>query len=37
MEVPLYTFSNFFSEKIRLDISCESSARIHMKLQVLFS
>ena len=28
-----------FSEKIRLDISCESSAkqRIHMKLQALFS
>ena len=28
-----------FSEKIRLDISCESSARqrIHMKHQVLFS
>ena len=32
------TFS-FFSEKIRLDFSCESSARqrIHMKLQALFS
>ena len=29
----------FFSEKIRLDISCESSARhkIHMKLQALYS
>ena len=28
----------FFSEKIRLDISCESSAKqmIHMKFQVLF-
>ena len=32
-------FFIFFSEKIRLDISCESSARqrIHMKLQALFS
>ena len=32
------TFS-FFSEKIRLDISCESSARqrIHTKLQALFA
>ena len=29
----------FFSEKLRLDISCESSARqrIHMKHQALFS
>ena len=33
------TFSVFFSEKIRLDISCESFARqrIHIKLQALFS
>ena len=32
-------FSFFFSEKIRHDVSSESSARqrIHMKLQVLFS
>ena len=32
-------FFIFFSEKIRLDISCESFARqrIHMKLQALFS
>ena len=32
-------FFSFFSEKMRLDISCESSARqrIHMKLQALFS
>ena len=31
-------FFHCFSEKIRLDISCESSARqrIHMKHQVLF-
>ena len=34
-----YFFFFFFSEKIRLDISFESSARqrIHMKLQALFS
>ena len=32
-------FKKFFSEKIRLDILCESSARqkIHMKHQALFS
>ena len=31
-------FFGYFSEKIRLDISCESSARqrIHMKQQALF-
>ena len=31
-------YKYFFSEKIRLDISCESSAkqRIHMKHQALF-
>ena len=33
-----FLFLFFFSEKIRLDISCESSARqrIHRKLQALF-
>ena len=32
-------FFVYFSEKIKLDISCESSARqaIHMKCQILFS
>ena len=37
-DIFLYT-SSFFSEKIRPDILCESSARqrIHMKLQALFS
>ena len=32
-------FTFIFSKKIRLDVSCESSARqrIHMKYQVLFS
>ena len=40
--VPIKTAANtfsLFSEKIRLDISCESSARqmIHMKHQALFS
>ena len=34
-----WIFFHCLSEKIRLDISCESSARqrIHMNLQVLFS
>ena len=34
-----YFFFYCFSEKIRLDLSCESSAgqRIHMKYKVLFS
>ena len=30
-------FFNCFSEKTRLDVSSESSARIHTKNQVLFS
>ena len=30
-------FFHCFSEKIRLDVSSESSARIHMKNQALFS
>ena len=30
-------FFHCFSEKITLDISCESSARIHMKHHALFS
>ena len=36
----IYIFSFFFSEKIRFDVSSESSAarqRIHMKNQALFS
>ena len=34
-----YFFIPFFSEKIRINISCESSARqkIHMRHQALFS
>ena len=40
-DIHKYFFSLFFreTEKIRLDISCESSARqrIHIKHQVLFS
>ena len=38
-DIHLYIFFFFFSEKIRLDNSCESSARqrIHMDLQALFS
>ena len=32
-----FFFYFYLSKKIRLDISCESSARINMKYQVLFS
>ena len=37
--VNILFFYYYFSEKIRLDISCESSARqmIHMKYQALIS
>ena len=43
LKVPITTAADdihkYFSEKIRLDISCESSTgqRIHMKHQALFS
>ena len=38
-DIHYYFFIFFFSEKIRLDLSCESSAEqsIHMKHQALFS
>ena len=38
-DIHKYFFNFYFTEKIRLDISCESSARqrIHMQNQALFS
>ena len=38
-QTTLYFFYFYLSKEIRLDVSCESSARqrIHMKYQVLFS
>ena len=36
-DIHIYFFIFFFSEKIRFDVSSESSARIHMKNQALFS
>ena len=37
-QTALFYFTFIFSKKIRLDVSCESSAkqRIHMKYQALF-
>ena len=38
-QTTLLFFNFYLSKKIRIDISCESSARqrIHMKYQILFS
>ena len=33
----IHKYFQYFSDKIRLDVSNESSARIHMKKQTLFS